>query len=399
MTTRGFTTQLSHTDWLAAGRAARTLDRVALRRALEEVRTLTRVHVVNMDSPALAPPYQRGINPPLWECAHAAWFAEWWCTRGAFNAVGGGTVAALPSCWDEADALFNSNVIAHEARWQLQQLTRERALGYMDATHEAVVTALMRVSDDDESLYPFRLALFHEAMHLEAIAWCAQALGWRPPAWVRPPRVGASAGQVALAAGCLRAGYDGPGFSFDNERGLHDVAIAAFSIDRTPVSNAQFLAFVESGAFTARTGAAHPRYWRHGGECGEGGWQQRSFDRWLPLDLQTPVVHVSADEADAYCQWAGRRLPTEHEWEYAASAGLIEWGNCVWEWTATTFAPYPGFSADRYREYSMPWFDGRHRVLRGGSHATLPIMHHARYRNYFNAERSDVFAGFRTCED
>lgn len=372
------------------------LDAAALRQTLEAVRTLTRNHVLSMDAQALAPPYQRGINPPLWECAHAAWFAEWWCVRGAFNTVDGRTVAARASCWDEADALFNSNVIAHEARWRLPQLTRERALAYMDATQSAVFDALAHAADDDAGLYPFRLSLFHEAMHLEAIAWCAQALAWLRPAWVRAPRVSLAGDEVAVSAGPLRAGYDGPGFSFDNERGVHDVAVAAFSIDRAPVSNAQFLAFVESGAFAARTGAAHPGYWRHG-DGRSGGWQQRCFDRWLPLDLQAPVLHASAVEADAYCEWAGRRLPTEAEWERAASSGLIEWGDNIWEWTATTFAPYPGFAPDRYREYSAPWFDGQHRVLRGGSHATLPIMHHPRYRNYFTGGRNDVFAGFRTC--
>ncbi|WP_156861399.1 selenoneine synthase SenA [Casimicrobium huifangae] len=397
MTTRGFTAQLSHTEVLAAGWAARMLDAAALRHTLQAMRALTRDYVQTMDAPALAPPYQRGINPPLWECAHAAWFAEWWCVRGAFNTADGRTVAARPSCWNEADALFNSNVIAHEARWQLPQLTHERALTYMDATQSAVLEALAQVADDDAGLYPFRLSLFHEAMHLEAIAWCAQALAWPRPAWVRAPRASPAGDEVAVGAGPLRAGYDGPGFSFDNERGVHDVAVAAFSIDRAPVSNAQFLAFVESGAFAARTGAAHPSCWRRDEEHGCEGWQQRCFDRWQPLDLSAPVVHVSAIEADAYCMWSGRRLPTEHEWEYAASNGLIEWGNGAWEWTATTFAPYPGFTPDRYREYSAPWFDGQHRVLRGGSHATLPLMHHPRYRNYFTAGRSDVFAGFRTC--
>ena len=369
------------------------LDAAALRHTLQAMRALTRDYVQTMDAPALAPPYRRGINPPLWECAHAAWFAEWWCVRGAFNTADGRTVAARPSCWDEADALFNSNVIAHEARWRLPQLTRERALAYMDATQDAVLAALAQVDDDAAGLYPFRLSLFHEAMHLEAIAWCAQALAWPRPAWVRAPRASPAGDEVAVSAGPLRAGYDGPGFSFDNERGVHDVAVAAFSIDPRPINNGQFLAFVESGAYAERTGAAHPVHWRHDGS----GWQQRCFSCWQPLDLHAPVVHISATAADAYCAWAGRRLPTEHEWEYAASNGLIEWGNGAWEWTATTFAPYPGFTPDRYREYSAPWFDGQHRVLRGGSFATLPLMHHPRYRNYFTAGRSDVFAGFRTC--
>ena len=123
----------------------------------------------------------------------------------------------------------------------------------------------------------------------------------------------------------------------------------------------------------------------------------RHFDQWQRLNPRAAVVHVSALEAEAYCHWAGRRLPTEPEWEAAARQGVIDWGNSVWEWTTTPFAPYPGFTADRYREYSAPWFDDKHRVLRGGSHATLDLMHHSAYRNYFLPERSEVFAGFRTC--
>jgi len=108
-------------------------------------------------------------------------------------------------------------------------------------------------------------------------------------------------------------------------------------------------------------------------------------------------VHISALEAQAYCEWVGRRLPREQEWETAARLGVIEWGDGVWEWTATEFAPYAGFTPDRYREYSAPWFDGAHRVLRGGSFATLDLMHNLVYRNFFQPHRNDVFAGFRTC--
>lgn len=385
MTTRGFMTELSHN--------ARSLRGDALRQVMHSVRELTRAHVESLPDPALSPPLVASINPPLWECAHVAWFAEWWCVRGGHNTASGETVADRPSLWADADTMLNSNVIAHDARWDLPQLTRASTLAYMDATQESVLAALDQTPNDDEAMYPFRLALFHEAMHLEALAWCAQTLAWPQPAWVRPLPDMHRPGEVTVPATFLRAGHQGEGFSFDNERDSHEVTVDAFAIDHTPVSNAQFVQFVESGEFLARTGQRHPVYWRDDAS----GWQVRSFNAWLPLDPRAPIIHVSAVEADAYCHWAGRRLPTEHEWEVAATRGLIDWGNSVWEWTASTFAPYPGFSADRYREYSAPWFDGCHRVLRGGSHATLDLMHNARYRNFFKPERNDVFAGFRTC--
>lgn len=386
MTTRGFTAEISHT--------ARALTGDALSTALQTVRGHTRRFIETLPEPCLTPPLHVTVNPPLWECAHVAWFAEWWCLRGAHKTPSGDTVATRPSLWAAADAMLNSNSIAHDARWQLPLLTRASTLAYMDATQDAVLAALQRTAMDDEAAhYPFRLALFHEAMHLEALAWCAQTLGWRQPEWVRPLQDMHRPGEITATHANERIGHHGHGFSFDNERDGHVVSLRDFAIDHTPVSNAQFLQFVESGEYLARTGSPHPVYWRDAGA----GWQARHFDAWLSLDPRAPVIHVSAVAADAYCHWAGRRLPTEHEWEIAAKRGLIDWGDGVWEWTASSFAPYAGFSADRYREYSEPWFDGKHRVLRGGSHATLELMHHSAYRNYFLPERSDVFAGFRTC--
>lgn len=386
MTTRGFTGEISHT--------ARALTGDALATALQTVRALTWRFVETLPEPCLTPSLHTTINPPLWECAHVAWFAEWWCARGAHNTPSGDTVAAKPSLWAESDAILNSNAVAHDTRWHLPLLTRTSTLAYMDATQAVVLDALRHVAAENEAAhYPFRLALFHEAMHLEALAWCAQTLGWKRPAWVRPIPEMHQPGEIVVAHANEWIGHQGDRFSFDNERDRHSVSLNDFTIDRTPVSNAQFQQFVESGEYLARTGSPHPAYWRDV----DGGWQARHFDAWMPLDPRAPVIHVAAFAADAYCRWAGRRLPTENEWEIAAQRGLIDWGDSVWEWTASTFAPYAGFSADRYREYSAPWFDGEHRVLRGGSHATLDIMHHPVYRNYFLPGRYDVFAGFRTC--
>ncbi len=172
-------------------------------------------------------------------------------------------------------------------------------------------------------------------------------------------------------------------FIFDNEKWAHEVKVAPFRMARSPVSNAEYVAYVEDGG-------APPRYWKRQ----DGAWLQRRFDKWLSLAPQEPVRHVSALEAEAYCRWARRRLPSEAEWEYAAGREALAGG--VWEWTSSAFLPYPGFSPDPYEDYSQPWF-GTHRVLRGSSFATPSRLARPGFRNFYTPERGDVFCGLRTC--
>jgi iron(II)-dependent oxidoreductase len=172
-------------------------------------------------------------------------------------------------------------------------------------------------------------------------------------------------------------------FVFDNEKWAHDVALAPFEIAPTPVTNAQFIEYVELGG-------KPPRYWQRV----EGAWHERRFDALQPLEPNAPVRHVDWNEAQGYCKWAGRRLPTEAEWTRAADD--LQWGE-VWEWTSSTFAPFAGFSADPYADYSQPWFN-THKVLKGASFATPRRLVHPQFRNFFVADRGDVFAGFRTCK-
>jgi iron(II)-dependent oxidoreductase len=172
------------------------------------------------------------------------------------------------------------------------------------------------------------------------------------------------------------------GFVFDNEKWAHEVDISPFRISRSVVTNAQYLAYVESGG-------AIPRYWKKE----NGNWLQRRFERWLPLALVAAVTHVDWNEVQAYCAWAKRRLPTEAEWECASPR--LSYGQ-VWEWTSSTFGPYPGFVPDPYKEYSQPWF-GTHKALRGGSFATPSRLMRTTFRNFYTPDRGDIFAGFRTC--
>jgi ergothioneine biosynthesis protein EgtB len=204
---------------------------------------------------------------------------------------------------------------------------------------------------------------------------------------------------------------DEPGFAFDNERPGRSVTLAGFEIDAQPLSAGDFLRFVDAGGYDDPAhwpGAAgawrdsdrrrHPLYWQAAPPGAGHAWEQRWFDRLQPLDPALPLVHVNAFEAQAYCHWAGRRLPSAAQWEHAAALASddgFDWGASVWEWTADAFEPYPGFVAGAYKDYSAPWF-GSHRELRGGAFATHPRMHDRHYRNFFMPQRADVFAGFRT---
>jgi iron(II)-dependent oxidoreductase len=279
---------------------------------------------------------------------------------------------------------------------------------YLDDVLDATLDALERAAESDTGLYFFRLALYHEDMHAESFAQLRQLLGYAAPAGqpAAPPPAREAGQDVTVPAAEFDQGVArcADGFVFDNEKWAHPVSVRDFRISRHPVSQAAFLAFVEDGgyrrddlwsvagrAWRDHARAAHPAYWRRAGAR----WQQRVFDRWEPLRPSAAMTHVTAHEAEAFCLWAGRRLPTEAEWECAALTGAIDWGNSVWEWTATAFAPYPGFSADPYLDYSAPWF-GSHRSVRGASFLTARRLVHPKFRNFYEPHRSDVVVGFRT---
>jgi EgtB-related family protein len=215
----------------------------------------------------------------------------------------------------------------------------------------------------------------------------AQHLGW--PITGRAPTAVIARRELAVAGGTLRVGHDDGGFAFDNELGAHEIGIADLRIDSAPVTWRELLPWFASGAALPATVARDDAF--------EHGLKRAAFGRWVPLDLDAPAVHLSAHEAQAWCTWAGRRLPTEHEWVWARQqcGDAFTFGE-VWEWTSSPFAPFPGFEPHPYRDYSQPWFDGRP-VLKGGAFATQPFMKDPRYRNYFEPHRSDVFAGFRSC--
>ena len=312
------------------------------------------------------------VNPPRWEIGHVGWFQEFWCLRHGSE--------AQPSILPNADALYNSATVPHDTRWELRLPSFPATADYRDEVLERVIRKL---ESDPQDTYFAELALRHEEMHAEAFHYTRQTLGYPAPALPSgPAEMPSSEADIEMPGGVFRVGaVKGEGFAFDNEKWSHPVVVAPFRISRTPVTNAQFRRFVEAG------GKA-PRYWQGG--------RLRRFDRWIEIPPDEPVMHVSWEEAQAYCRFAGRRLPSEVEWEYAATQGCLEGVGSVWEWTSSTFLPYPGFLRDPYKEYSEPWF-GTHRVLRGGSFAASPRVSHPRYRNFFTPDRGDIFAGLRTC--
>jgi ergothioneine biosynthesis protein EgtB len=362
-----------------------------------------------LDDASLRVPLLPELNPPLWELGHIGWFQEYWIARNVQRSRGDAcdpTQARLASILPHADRWYDSSAVPHDTRWSLDLPDLHDTKQFLVQTLETTLDLLHATPDDDTSLYLYRLALFHEDMHGEAFAYMSQTLGLEtgllPALATTAPRDPLLFPATLWPLGSARAG-----FVFDNEKWRHEVSVPEFEIDSQAVTWAQYCEFVEDGGYDERP------YWsdegwawlqregrrtpRHVDQLRHGVLQRRN-GRLMRVPLAQPVMHVSWYEAQAWCRWAGRRLPTEVEWEAAAHQGAtrgFRWGD-VWEWTASTFHPYPGFAADPYRDYSQPWF-GTHKVLRGASFATRVRMRHPKYRNFYLPQRDDIFCGFRSC--
>lgn len=388
------------------------------------------------------------VNPLLWEMGHVAYFAELWTLRRLYHEQ---PIIA------NADSLYDSARIPHDDRWTLPLPTRAQTLRFMERQLEAVEAHLRAgQAASPEAQYFHRLILYHEDMHGEALIYTRQTLQYTPPLFAGQTASTGGDGAPLTGHGLVPAGTYAvgsrpeDGFVFDNEKWAHEIDLGQFEIARAPVTAAEYAEFTNAGGYAKRefwtdegwqwrcaANAEHPLYWRKVADaCGIAVWERRHFNRWVPLGENEPVCHVNWFEANAYCAWAGRRLPSEAEWEVAATGGdrrRYPWGDepprpehanldaassgpidvgalaagdspvgCrqmlgnVWEWTASAFAPYPGFVEDPYKEYSAPWF-GTHKVLRGGAWSTRARLVTARWRNFYRPHRRDIITGFRTC--
>jgi iron(II)-dependent oxidoreductase len=417
---------------------------------LRQARSRTLCLTLDLSGPQLMVPMLPIVNPVLWEIGHVGWFHEFWTLRH---------VHAEPPALAAADALWNSSTVPHDTRWHLDLPEREGVFHFLSDVLERQLERLDRGVEPD-ACYFYELAVRHEDMHVEALTYTRQTLGYSgPDMHGSTPLIDAGAwpGDAEIPGGRWRLGsVPSDGFIFDNEKWAHEVDLAGFRMARAPVTNADYAAFVEAGgyrhrefwsaegwAWRERAGAERPLHWQ---PRQEGAWTWRRFDRTEELRPHAPVMFVNWYEADAWCRFAGRRLPTEAEWEAAAigipAASATEladakrpwpWGTqaptpdlanldfahtapldvaacragdsafgCrqmignVWEWTASDFLPFPGFARDPYEDYSQPWF-GTRKVLRGGAFATSARIARAAYRNFFTPDRNDVIAGFRTC--
>jgi len=389
----------------------RKANRQALSDALLDARdyTLTLLDgfaAVGLDVPSNVPALPH-VNPPLWELGHIAWFAEWYILREAPSSAP--VDAVRHSLLTKGDDWFDHNTVPYKARRTLGLPSTGALKTYCHEVLDRVLDKLSNVVNQDDALYPYRLALAYEDMRGEALAHTLQTLGVTLPPQMAERAIPAWAqGEIRFPGGTLQmGGSPEDGFVFDNEKWSHDCYVPAFKMDSTLVTNAQF------GEFVADGGYQNPQFWTTAGrqwlmkqehsaprnwERGEKNWGCHRFGQLTTLLGNEPVRHVCLFEAQAYCAWAGRRLPTESEWEYAAVSvhPALRWGD-LWEWTCTPFEPYPGFKADAYREYSVPHFM-THQVVRGASFATRSRMVSTRFRNFCLPERNDMFVGFRTCE-
>jgi len=359
------------------------------------------------------------LSPLAWDLGHIANFEELWLVQ---------TIGGREPLDGDLGRLYDAIENPRATRDELPILRGDECRAYMEEVRKRTLDVFEDVDLSADAPDPilrdgfvYELILAHEHQHNETMLQLLQMVdGYEPVAFdPRPAAEPVAQGpeMVRVDGGAHEIGAGPAGFAYDNERPRHEVELAPFWIDATPVTNAAFAAFV------ADTGSEPPFYWERDGD----GWVATIFGRREPVDPAKPVTHVDWHQADAYARWAGKRLPTEFEWEAAAAGARADRANLdhlafgcapagaygdaasdcgalqmlgdVWEWTASEFEPYPGFEAFPYEEYSDVFYGDGYKVLRGGAWATRRSVIRPTFRNWDLAERRQIFSGFRCAKD
>jgi iron(II)-dependent oxidoreductase len=426
----------------------RIRERIA--QVLTRARDRTLALTDSIDEAELIAQHSRLMSPLVWDLAHIGNQEELWLVRD----VGGREPVRA-----DIDELYDAFKHTRANRPELPLLDPTQARGYVGTVRDRVWDVLDRSALRGRALvdggFAFGMIAQHEQQHDETMLATHQlrtgaAVLSAPTAPTVTAPVG---GEVVIPAGEFTMGTSTEPWALDNERPAHRVHVPAFAIDAAPVTNEQYLSFIADGGYDrpelwSEPGWAHrqeaglvaPQFWQRDPA---GQWWRRVFGVMTPLRARQPVLHVCWFEAEAYANWAGKRLPTEAEWEKAArfdpatgAPRRYPWGNAepdsttanlgqrhlepadvgaypagaspagvhqligdVWEWTASGFDPYPGFRAFPYAEYSDVFFGGDYRVLRGGSFGTDPVACRSTFRNWDHPIRRQIFSGFRLARD
>ncbi len=390
------------------------------------------------------------MSPLVWDLAHIGSQEELWLVRDV-----GGRDPVRP----DIDELYDAFKHSRSSRTSLPLLTPEEARVYVQTVRDKAWDVLDHSTFEGRPVekhgFAFGMIAQHEQQHDETMLATHQLRSG--PAVLTAPAPPDSevpvSGEAVIAGGPFSMGTSLDPWALDNERPAHVVHVPTFAIDRAPITNGQFMTFIADGGYERRElwserGWQHrldadltaPQFW----ECdSDGTWWRRSFGVRRPVRTRQPVVHVSWFEADAYARWAGKRLPTEAEWEKAArfdsetrTSRAYPWGDAeptaahanlnqrhlepadvgaypvgasaagvhqligdVWEWTSSDFEPYPGFEAFPYAEYSEVFLRGDYKVLRGGSFGTDEVACRGTFRNWDHPIRRQIFSGFRLARD
>ncbi|MBT2388455.1 MULTISPECIES: ergothioneine biosynthesis protein EgtB [Streptomyces] len=418
--------------------------------ALTAARARTATLTSCVDDHELTAQHSPLMSPLVWDLAHIGNQEEQWLWR---------TVAGREALRPEIDSVYDAFEHPRALRPTLPLLAPAEARVYASDVRGRVLDVLDRTPLEGGPLvdagFAFGMIAQHEQQHDETMLITHQ-LRTGPAALTapEPPAAGARGlpAEVLVPGGPFTMGTSTEPWALDNERPAHQRVVPPFLIDTVPVTCGAYQAFIEDGGYTdSRWWAAEgwdqihrhdidaPLFWRRDG----GQWLRRRFGVTEPVPADEPVLHVSWYEADAYARWAGRRLPTEAEWEKAARhdpesgrSRRFPWGDedpapkhanlgqrhlrpapagsypegesplgvrqligDVWEWTSSDFLPYPGFAAFPYREYSEVFFGSAHKVLRGGSFGVDAVACRGTFRNWDLPVRRQIFAGFRTARD